>query len=211
MTDTSGSHRTVAHAAAPCDNPEENLAMHMVRKLDAFEWTLAELHRLPDDGNKYELVRGELFVTPAPRPAHERLAVVLSDMLSDYVRRERIGRVFRPRSVVRFQGSEVEPDIMVCPWSERPVGWDDAPVPLLVVEILSDVTRHRDRGPKRELYVDAGVAEYWIVDGETRTITVIRREREDMMALDTLTWHPVGAAEPLAVDVQAIFREALGT
>jgi Uma2 family endonuclease len=57
----------------------------MARKLDAFEWTLEELHRLPDDGNKYELVRGELFVTPAPRPAHERLAVVLFDLLSDYV------------------------------------------------------------------------------------------------------------------------------
>ena len=82
--------------------------MHMARKLDAFEWTLEELQRLPDDGNKYELVRGELFVTPAPSLAHERLAVVLSDVLSDYVRQERIGRVFRPRAVVRFEGSEVE-------------------------------------------------------------------------------------------------------
>ena len=64
MTDASGRHRTVAHAAPTCHDPEENLAMHMARKLDAFEWTLEELHRLPDDGNKYELVRGEVFVTP---------------------------------------------------------------------------------------------------------------------------------------------------
>jgi len=113
MTDASGRHRTVAHAAPTCHDPEENLAMHMARKLDAFEWTLEELHRLPDDGNKYELVRGELFVTPAPSLAHERLAVVLSDMLGDYVRRAGIGRVFRPRAVVRFRGSEVEPDVMV--------------------------------------------------------------------------------------------------
>jgi len=200
----------VAHAAPTCHDPEENLAMHMARKLDAFEWTLEELHRLPDDGNKYELVRGELFVTPAPSLAHERLAVVLSDMLGDYVRREGIGRVFRPRAVVRFRESEVEPDVMVRPWTEHLTDWDEAPTPLLVVEILSDVTRRRDRGPKRELYLDAGVAEYWIVDGETRTIRVIRREREDTLATDTVTWHAEGAAEPLMIDVRAMFREALG-
>jgi len=185
--------------------------MHMARKLDAFEWTLEELQRLPDDGNKYELVRGELFVTPAPSLAHERLAVVLSDVLSDYVRQERIGRVFRPRAVVRFEGSEVEPDVMVRPWTELPTGWDEAPAPLLVIEILSDVTHRRDRGPKRQLYFDAGVAEYWIVDGETRTITVIQRGNKDVVASDAFIWHPASAAEPLVVDVRAIFREALGT
>jgi Uma2 family endonuclease len=54
------------------------------------------------------------------------------------------------------------------------------------------------------------VAEYWIVDGETRTIRVIRREREDTLATDTVTWHAEGAAEPLMIDVRAMFREALG-
>ena len=46
-------------AHAPPRHLEENPPMHMARKLDAFEWTIEELHRLPDDGNKYELVRGE--------------------------------------------------------------------------------------------------------------------------------------------------------
>ena len=189
---------------------EENLSMQMARKLDAFEWTLEEVHRLPDDGNKYELVRGELFVTPAPSPEHERLAVVLSEILSDYVRRQQLGRVFHARAVVRFQGSEVEPDIMVREWSERPVDWSDAPVPLLLVEILSDVTRRRDPGPKREFYRDAGVTYYWIVDGDSRTIRAIQLGAEDTIAEDVLTWHPNRATEPLVVDVRAVFRAALG-
>ena len=197
-----------AHAP-PCQL-EENLPMHMARKLDAFEWTLEELHRLPDDGNKYELVRGELFVTPAPSPAHERLAVVLSEILWDYVRRHGLGRVFRPRAVVRFLGSEVEPDIMVRAWTEHPTDWNDAPVPLVVVEILSDVTRRRDPGPKREFYHEAGVPCYWIVDGDSRSIRAIRFGAEDTIAADVLTWHPDGAAEPLVVDIPALFREALG-
>jgi Uma2 family endonuclease len=210
MTDASGSHRTVAHAAPTCHDPEENLAMHMARKLDAFEWTLEELHRLPDDGNKYELVRGELFVTPAPSPEHERLAVVLTDILIDYVRREKLGRVFHPRSVVRFQGSEVEPDVMVRPWTEHSTSWEEAPAPLLVIEILSDVTRRRDRGPKREFYLAARVAEYWIVDAETRTIQVVQGETEDVVATGSITWRPSGAVDPLTFDVQSMFRDAIG-
>jgi Uma2 family endonuclease len=208
MTDPSMKERMVRHA--PLCHLEENPAMHMARKVDAFEWTLDELHRLPDDGNKYELVRGELFVTPAPSPAHERLAVVLSDILGDYARAQKIGRVFRPRAVVQFQGSEVEPDIMVRAWTEGPIGWDSAPVPLLVVEILSNVTRRRDPGPKREFYVDVGVPEYWIVDGDARTIRVIRSPIEDRVVDDVIVWHPTGAAEPLTLNLPRVFTEALG-
>jgi Uma2 family endonuclease len=190
---------------------EENPAMHMARKLDPFEWTLEELHRLPDDGNKYELVRGELFVTPAPTPAHERIAVVLSDILIDYVRADNLGRVFRPRAVVRFQGSEVEPDIMVRPWSERAIAnWADEPVPSLVVEILSGITRLRDPGPKKQFYRDVGIPTYWIVDGKARTIRAIEPPDQDVVVSDLLTWHPAGASQPLVLDVRAALREALG-
>lgn len=185
--------------------------MHMARKVEPFGWTLEDLDRLPDDGNRYELVRGELFVTPAPSPAHEAIAAVLSDVVGDYVRQQRIGRVFRPRAVVRMHGNEVEPDIMVRPSTDRvPARWEEAPLPLLVVEILSGITRRRDHGAKRTLYVDVGVPEYWIVDGTARTILVIRRGADDLVTSDVLVWTPAGATDPFTLDVPALFREALG-
>src|SRR5688572_24416389 len=184
--------------------------MHMARKTESIVWTLEDLDRLPDDGNRYELVRGELFVTPAPSPPHELIAVVLSDILGDYVRHHKVGRVFHPRAVVRAEGSEVEPDVMVRAWTGRvATRWEEAPLPLLVVEIASTVTRRRDEGPKRAFYVDLGVPDYWIVDRETRTIRVIR-PGTDVVTRDTIKWHRDGAAEPLLLDVAAVFREALG-
>ena len=65
------------------------------------DWTLDQLHRLPDDGNKYELVRGELFVTPPPSVGHEELVAVLARILRGYVETWRLGRVYTPRSVLR--------------------------------------------------------------------------------------------------------------
>jgi Uma2 family endonuclease len=185
--------------------------MHMARQVQPLVWTLDELDRLPDDGNKYELVRGELFVTPAPSPRHERIVVVLSDILGDYVRAHGIGRAFRARAVVRVKGNEVEPDIMVRQWTAHAQEkWEHVPLPLLVVEVLSGVTRRRDSSSKREFYLDLGIPDYWIVDGTARTIRSIRPGTEDVVASDVLSWHPLKAAEPLALDIPAMFREALG-
>lgn len=183
--------------------------MAMAEKIG--KWTLHELHRLPDDGNKYELVRGELFVTPPPSDAHEELAAVLTRILDPYVARYRLGRVYHPRAVIRVLKSEVEPDLMVRTVPDRlPVKWEHAPLPLLVVEILSGTTRRRDREQKRAFYMQAGIPEYWIVDGEAREILVVRQGAELVSRQTTLTWHPRGADEPLVIDVGLIFRDALG-
>ena len=84
--------------------------------------------------------------------------------------------------------------------------WDDAPRPFLVVEIASRSTRRRDREQKRRFYMDFGVAEYWIVDPEQRTITAVRAGMPDVTARETLVWQPAGATEPLTVDVAAVFQ-----
>lgn len=174
-------------------------------------WTLEELHRLPDDGNKYELVRGELFVTPPPSVRHESLLAVLSARLTAYVTAHGIGRVYHPRSVVRAEGSELEPDLMVRRFMEpQPERWEELPLPILVVETLSSSTRRRDHLQKRDFYMDAGIPEYWIVDGEERSIRVVQPATQDSVAWDVLTWAPEGAGEPLVIDVRAYFAEALG-
>ena len=173
-------------------------------------WTLVELDRLPDDGNKYELVDGALFVTPAPSPAHEALAYSMRIILEPYVQAQRIGKVFTPRAVVRARGSEVEPDIMVRPNTPSlPSTWEQAPIPLLVVEIVSRTTRRRDHEQKRAFYLQSGVAEYWIVDGERRAIRVVVPDGDDVVAEHELVWQPTGASAALTIDVAAYFREAL--
>jgi Uma2 family endonuclease len=184
----------------------------MLMALSTSAWTLAELDRLPDDGNKYELIDGELFVTPAPSPAHEQLASVLLEMLIPYVLSHRLGRVHTPRAVVRRGKSEVEPDLMVRPATPTlPMKWAKMPTPLLVVEILSGTTRRRDREQKRRFYQRIGVAEYWMVDRWDRCIHVVRRNAPDLVAKSELVWQPDGASEPLSIDVAAYFEEALGT
>ena len=182
--------------------------MHMAVRTR--RWTRADLVRLPDDGNRYEVVRGELFVTPAPSTYHQAVVDVLSDCLRHYVNALRLGHVAQAPSAVVFEGSEVQPDLLVRARTlPPPATWDEMPVPFLVVEILSRSTRRRDLTAKRSLYLDAGVAEYWIVDLDQRSIRVVRAGAEQLLT-ETLQWRPVGAAEPLVLDIAAMFREALG-
>ena len=173
--------------------------------MPAKAWTLEELHRLPDDGNKYEVIRGELFVTPTPSVDHEEVLARLSAILTGYVEKHALGRVYRPRAVIRFEGSEAEPDLMVraVPSGVHGNAWEKLPPPLLVVEVLSPTTRRRDLVNKREYYLDAGVGEYWVLDGDRREIRVIRRGDPDVIARESLVWQ--GApAEALVLDVPAL-------
>lgn len=168
------------------------------------QWTLAEVHSLPDDGNKYELVRGELFVTPAPSVKHESIKARLTRILVPYVEAHSLGLVYHPRAVIRFQGSEVEPDLIVRQQPDDP-DWAKAPIPILVVEILSDSTRRRDWNQKKQLYLDVGIDEYWIVDPDARTITVIRRGAAAAVASEQVTWAPTGTGSPLVVELKHVF------
>lgn len=168
-------------------------------------WTLEELHSLPDDGNKYELVHGELFVTPAPTQDHETIASRLTEILTPYVKVNGLGLIYRPRAIIRYRGSEVEPDLMVRQPAPAGTSWDTAPIPILVVEILSPSTRRRDREHKRELYAEIGIRDYWIVDPESGTVTHVRSGRADVTSAETLIWHP-DVVMPLTIDVPRLFE-----
>lgn len=178
------------------------MAMATTRKI----WTLDELHSLPDDGNKYELVRGELFVTPPPTEEHETILARLTLLLVPFVSANDLGLVYHPRAVLRFKGSEVEPDLMVRqPQSNRRADWDTAPTPILVVEVLSDSTRRRDRTEKKDLYLDAGVPEYWILDAGRRTITLMRPGMPDRVEQERFVWQPRGTSSGLDIQLANVF------
>jgi Uma2 family endonuclease len=178
-----------------------------VRMATTKKWTLDEVHSLPDDGNKYELVRGELFVTPPPSDQHETILARLSRLLDPYVAAQGLGLVYHPRSVLRFEGSEVEPDLMVRQASrQKKTSWDHAPRPVLIVEVFSDSTRRRDQLQKRRLYMDAGILEYWMVDPERETITVVRPGVGDQTLRHELVWEPRAGVPPLVVRLADIFE-----
>ncbi len=154
-------------------------------------------------------------MTPAPTPTHETVCVRLRRILDRYVESEKLGVVYTPRAVLQFEDSEVEPDLMVRqPHSGDSNTWSSAPIPSLVVEVFSPTTKRRDLNEKRDLYMEAGVSEYWIVDPERRVFIVIAngREnviiangRENVIVADVVTWHPAGVSQPLVFDVAAIF------
>ena len=169
-------------------------------------WTLEELHSLPDDGNKYELIHGELFVTPPPTGEHETILARLSRLLDPFVAANGLGYLYHPRSVLRFHGSEVEPDLMVRqPHAGRGDEWDTAPTPILVVEVLSGSTRRRDQEHKRRLYMEAGVDEYWILDPERRSVTVVQPNTPDRVEQERLMWAPSAVSASFVIQTSQVF------
>jgi Uma2 family endonuclease len=167
-------------------------------------WTLAELHRLPDDGNKYELVHGQLFVTPAPSLRHEQILARLRRAIDPYVEHHGLGWT-QARGVIRIHGSEVEPDLLVRVDSDSATDWEDAPKPILVVEVLSRTTRRRDHLQKRDWYLEVDVPEYWIVDPDEKTIRVVRAGAEDEVRTDTVAWLPNGVSTPFELAISKLF------
>ena len=170
------------------------------------KWTIEELESLPDDGNKYELIYGELFVTPAPTVSHETILVRLSRVLDPYVAENQLGYVYHPRSVIRVDPDvEVEPDLMVRqPPDDLESNWASQPLPILVVEVASNSTRRRDRIVKRGLYTDLSIPEYWMVDRQSRSVRIIRGEM-DVIAGESFEWYPAGAKTPLVISLADIF------
>lgn len=177
--------------------------MHMA--LETRPWTRADLDRLPDDGNRYEVLDGELLVTPPPSVSHQEIVAWLSAKLTPFVTANGLGTVHHPRSVMVDGGSQVEPDLMVRPLIPHR-GWDDAPVPILVVEVLSRSTRRRDLHTKRAFYIESGVGEYWVVDRENRSVTRIAADRDEPIRAQ-LIWSPKGSTDVLTIDVALMFAE----
>lgn len=139
-------------------------------------YTYEDLATTPDDGNRYEIIGGELIVSPAPILAHQDVVGVLYMLLRLFVSTNRLGRVYTAPIDVRLSPhNTVQPDIVFISQARlnilRRAFVDGAPD--LVIEVLSDRTRAIDLVRKRALYAMAGVAEYWIADLTDRTLMVL--------------------------------------
>lgn len=175
----------------------------------AASWTRERVLALPPDGNRYELIDGELLVSPTPRPAHQFAVLELALLIDQYVRVHGIGRSMPlPADLEPEPGQLTQPDLFVLPPGPKFERWEEAPLPLLVVEVLSPSTARYDRGLKRHFYQRAGVPEFWIVDLEAR---LVERWRPDDLRPEileaTLHWQPVATAEPHVIDLVKYFRE----
>ena len=135
-------------------------------------WTYEDYQSLPDDGVRYEIVHGELWMTPAPTSYHQTLSKRLQHPLFK-LELEGKGVVYSaPIDVFLPGATPVEPDLLFLGPDQLHlcVKRGIQGVPLLVIEILSPSTARRDRGPKRALYAAAGVPHYWLGDLYARVV-----------------------------------------
>jgi Uma2 family endonuclease len=141
------------------------------------KWTYADYRRLPDDGRRYEVIRGYLYVSAAPSFIHQRAVGRLFKELDGFVLGHGLGEVFvSPVDILLPEGiaEPVQPDVVFIRAGEEP--GDDAQnfqgVPGLVVEVLSPSTRRYDLGTKLDAYLEAGIPEVWFADPAAETIRV---------------------------------------
>ncbi len=173
-------------------------------------WTAEMVRQLPDDGNRYEVVHGELLVTPAPRLNHQLLAARASVALGNYLAEEPVGIVLASPADISWGRRDVlvQPDVFVIPPNEARTGdWTRLRSLLLVIEVLSPSTARADRFTKRRRYQEAGVPLYWIVDAEEQRVEVWT-PGADLPTIETerLMWRPVGAGQPFTLELAELFR-----
>ena len=186
----------------------------------ARRWTAAEVRELTNESRpwpRYELIDGELLVTPAPRPVHQIAVSELLRRLADYVDAERIGMTLTsPADLELEAGTVTQPDVFVVPSAysrdDSPLReWSQVRGLLLAVEIVSPNSVHYDRVTKRTFFQRVGVPEYWVVDLDARAVERWRpEERAPEVLRERLEWRPAGSAAPLLLDLTALFAKVCG-
>ncbi|BAC92032.1 Uma2 family endonuclease [Gloeobacter violaceus] len=146
-------------------------------------WTAADLELLPDNGNRYEIVEGELLVTRAPHWKHQQVCLRIGAALDVWSNRTGLGQAAVAPGILFSEADNVIPDVVWASTSRLEALLDEAGhlvgPPELVVEVLSPGAdnERRDRELKLKLYSLRGVQEYWLVDRRVGCVEVYRREK----------------------------------
>jgi Uma2 family endonuclease len=184
----------------------------MVMPDTARRYTVEEVLAFPDDGNRYEIVQGELLVSPSPRLVHQLVVARLLDRLRAYLQPMGLAECVFPAPAditwgVRPRDAEdlVQPDVFVVPPEQVAGEWLGVRHLVLAAEVVSPSTTRADRVVKRKAYQRHGVATYWVVDPDAGLVEVWRPEDErPAIVTDRLTWRWSDAAPVLEIVVSEL-------
>jgi Uma2 family endonuclease len=134
--------------------------------------TYDDYQQFPDDGKRYEIIEGEVYVTPAPSADHQRVLRDLVLMVAPWVEKKKLGEIFfAPFDVVMDQTNVVQPDLVfIAKEHADRIAHGLTGSPELAVEILSPTTRKRDRTIKLRTYEQHGVGHLWLIDPESHDL-----------------------------------------
>lgn len=155
-------------------------------------WTSTDLEMMPDDGKRYEIIDGELYVSKQPSWHHQYTCFRLGIELNSWDPAGHYGQVNLAPGLIFAEDDDVAPDLVWISHTRRDVALEDDgklhSAPELVVEVLSPgrANERRDREAKLMLYSRRGVQEYWIVDWRLRQIEVYRRTDSALRLVTTL-------------------------
>jgi Uma2 family endonuclease len=172
-------------------------------------YTAEMVRALPDDGRRYELVYGELLVTPAPKAPHQLVVRRLLVALDVYLKKHHVGEAFcSPADISWSSDTLVQPDVFVADINQaRTLDWSQMKRLLLAVEVLSPKTARYDRFTKRRLYQEVGVPAYWIVDPDQKLVEIWTPDDvQPSTVRDRVVWLADGAQEPLTVELAQLFE-----
>lgn len=145
-------------------------------------YTYEHYRLLPDDGRRYEVIGGDLYVSPSPTSMHQTISRRLMYRLMTVLEQTGHAVVFNaPMDLILGDTTIVQPDLIIVSASRKHIISERGieGVPDVVVEILSPSTRANDVILKRGAYARCGIPEYWVVDPETSRVEVLRLGEAD--------------------------------
>lgn len=172
-------------------------------------FTADMVRALPDDGNRYETVHGELLVTPAPRPLHQLVLERLRGRLWAYLEKHPVGVLLSaPADISWGPDILVQPDLFVVPLEEaRTLDWTHMQHLLLVAEVPSPTTARYDRVTKRRLYQEVHIPCYWIVNPDERAVEIwTPGATSPLIERERVVWTSADPHPPLTIDLEGMFR-----
>jgi Uma2 family endonuclease len=158
----------------------------------SLRWTSADLESMPEDGKRYEIIDGELYVSKQPHFYHQQACGTIYSALYNWSKQTGLGRPSLAPGVIFADDDDVAPDVVWVSKERLAITlWPDGKLhaaPELVVEVLSPgvPNERRDKEAKLKLYSRRGVSEYWVVDWRLREITVYRRQDAELRLIATM-------------------------